>query len=226
MPAVPLLVGSLGAVNALGYMVPILIAGDIFSVIYYKKHADKNSIKKLIPFALAGIIIGMVTGNHLSGDSFNRIIASLIIISLVIILINQNLLKKGANLNIGSKAGSSTFLSKTGPVFSLATGFVSMLGGAGGPVISTYNLITNISKNAFIGTTAWFFFFVNLMKLPLYLFVWKNISTNSLITDLYLLPITALGILSGIYIVKKINEKAFKTIIFTVTFFSALKLFF
>lgn len=226
MPAVPLLAVSLGAVNALGYMVPILIAGDIFSVIYYKKHADKSSIKKLIPFALTGIIIGMVTGKHLSGDSFNRIIASFIIISLVITLINQNLLKKGANLNVKSKTVSSTFLSKTGPLFSIVTGFVSMLGGSGGPVISTYYLITNVSKNVFIGTTAWFFFFVNLIKLPLYFFVWKNISTNSLITDLCLLPITALGILSGIFIVKRINEKVFKTIIFIITFFSALKLFF
>ena len=93
MPAVPLMVGSMGAVNALGYMIPILITGDIFSINYYKKHADGKSLKKLIPFAAVGIFAGMIAGQKISGSSFKKIIAALVILSLVINLINRNLQK-------------------------------------------------------------------------------------------------------------------------------------
>ena len=222
MPAVPLLVASMSAVNALGYMVPILIIGDIFSVSYYKKDADKKSIKQLIPFAAAGIIAGMFTGQYISGDAFKKIIAFFIIISLIVNLINTRLNRRCS----GEKINCSSFVMKTGPLFSSATGFVSMLGGSGGPVISAYYLITGVKKNSFIGTTAWFFFFVNLMKAPLYIFVWKNITWTSVITDILMLPVLAAGIISGVFIVKRINEKLFKTIIYIVTLLSAVKLFF
>ena len=225
MPAIPLIVGSLGAVNALGYMIPILIVGDIFSVSYYKKHADGSSIKKLLPFAAAGIFAGMIAGQKISGSSFNRIIAVFIIISLGINLLNRKLQmdceKKGSGLR-----ECNSLLKKSGPVFSTVTGFVSMLGGSGGPVISTYYLITGVNKNSFIGTTAWFFFFVNLIKAPLYFFVWKNISSISLFTDLFMLPFLAAGIYTGVFIVRRINENLFRIIIYTATFISAVKLFF
>ncbi len=224
MPAVPLLVGSMGAVNALGYMVPILITGDIFSVTYYKKHADRQSLKKLVPFAFAGIIAGMFTGRYLSNSAFKNIIAVLVIISLIINLVNQHLNRQCRDKGRSDSECLSPFLAGSGPVFSAVTGFVSMLGGSGGPVISTYYLMTNVRKNVFIGTTAWFFFSVNLIKLPLYAFVWNNISIYSLITDLCLLPLVAAGIASGIFIVKRINEKIFRIIIYSTTFLSCIKL--
>ena len=226
MPAVPLLVGSMGAVNALGYMIPILITGDLFSISYYKKHADGKSIKKLIPFAAAGILAGMIAGQKISGSSFKQIIAVLVILSLVINLINRNLQKSCTEKKTGIKDCDNSILKKTGPLFSTVTGFVSMLGGSGGPVISTYYLITGVKKNSFIGTTAWFFFLVNIIKTPLYFFIWKNISKASLITDLFMLPLLAAGIYSGVFIVKRINENVFRVIIYSVTFLSAVKLFF
>lgn len=216
LPIVPLVVKSFGAVNALGYMIPLLIVSDIFSISYYRKHADKKELIRLLPFAAAGIFIAMMIGKQLSPDTFKKIIGSLIIITLIIIVADQKILNK--------KSAARNY-KKTGPLFSFATGFSSMLGGSGGAIISTYFLLSDINKNAFIGTTAWFFFSVNLFKLPLYLFVWKNIHSHTLIADLLLLPLVAAGIISGIFIVKKINEKIFKIFIFTATFFSALILF-
>ena len=226
LPAVPLVVQSFGAVRALGLMIPLLVIADIFSVSWYKKSADKKDLIKLIPFAFFGIITALLAGKSFSSSVFNKVIGTLIISSLIIISVNQHLLKKCSSRTSVKGECKNSFAAKTGPFFSFMTGFSSMLGGAGGPIISTYYLITDTDKNRFIGTTAWFFFFVNIMKLPLYLFVWKNITVSSFITDICLLPLTAAGIISGIYIVKRINESLFKIIIFTATLFSAIKLFF
>ncbi|MCP5514227.1 MAG: sulfite exporter TauE/SafE family protein [Spirochaetales bacterium] len=216
LPVVPFVVKSFGAVNALGYMIPLLIAGDIFSVSYYRKNAEKKELIRLLPFAAAGIIFAMIIGGKISADTFKKTIGTLIILSLIIIFLDQK---------ISNKNPAGRNYRKTGPLFSISTGFSSMLGGSGGAIISTYFLLTGINKNAFIGTTAWFFFFVNLFKLPLYYFGWKNIHPYSLLADLMLMPLLAAGILTGIFIIKKINEKMFRIFIFIATFLSALILF-
>jgi uncharacterized membrane protein YfcA len=217
-------VGSLGAVTALGYMIPVLIVADIFSITYYKKNADRKSIKRLMPFAFIGIIAGTITGKYMSGKTFQVVIAVLVITSLFINALNRYLNRKYSSGSDFRKGTGEMLISKTGPVFSLATGFVSMIGGSGGPVISTYYLISGLAKDAFIGTTALFFFMVNFSKLPLYYFFWNNIELKTLAVNAAMLPFTFLGVVTGILIVRKIPEKLFRTIIFATTLLSALKL--
>ena len=217
LPSVPLVVESFGAVEALGYMIPLLVIADIFSVSYYRKHTDKKELIKLIPFAAVGITAGLMTGGSISQGVLKKVIGTLIIISLIIISLNKRL---------SSCRQVTGCYKNTGPFFSMAAGFTSMLGGAGGPLISTYFLLTNVTKEVFIGTTAWFFFFVNMIKFPLYLLVWKNIHINTLAADLFMLPVVAAGIFFGLMIVKRIPEKGFRIFIFSATLLSALKLFF
>ena len=45
-------------------------------------------------------------------------------------------------------------------------GFTTMVANAGGPVTSMYFLACRYPVKAFLGTPAWFFFAVNLIKLP------------------------------------------------------------
>ncbi len=45
-------------------------------------------------------------------------------------------------------------------------GFTTMAANAGGPVTSMYFLASQFSVSEFLGTTAWFFFTVNVIKAP------------------------------------------------------------
>ncbi len=107
----------------------------------------------------------------------------------------------------------------------MVAGFASMIGNATGPIFSVYLLALGFKKNDFIGTSAWFFFIINLTKLPLQVVFWQNIPLENLIfVGLGLIPI-ALGAVAGFYFVKKINEKPFRYIVIVMTALACVRLF-
>ena len=61
---------------------------------------------------------------------------------------------------------------------------------------------------------------VNLLKVPLQIFVWDNISWGTFSLNLAMLPIIGIGAWMGIGIVKRFPESAFRRFIQIVTILS------
>jgi uncharacterized membrane protein YfcA len=74
----------------------------------------------------------------------------------------------------------------------------------------------------YIGINAWFFLVVNLLKVPLQIFVWDNISWDSFSLNLAMLPIIGIGAWLGIGIVRMFPEKAFRRFIQVITILSVI----
>jgi uncharacterized membrane protein YfcA len=104
------------------------------------------------------------------------------------------------------------------------SGFASMIGNAAGPIFSVYLLALGFKKNNFMGISAWFFFIINLSKVPLQIFVWKNIDAASLLTTAIMIPVITIGAVLGAFILKKINDKYFRYLVIVMTGIAALKL--
>jgi len=100
-------------------------------------------------------------------------------------------------------------------------GFATMIGNVAGPILAIYLLAMHLNKKSFIGTTAWFFFIINLTKFPLQVLVWKNININTLTVDILVLPAIAFGAWLGVFFVKLIPEKAYKWFVIVITVLSA-----
>jgi len=100
-----------------------------------------------------------------------------------------------------------------------------MIGNAAGPIMSVFLLSMRLPKHSFVGTSAWFFMVINFLKLPLQYFVWNNISGETLLFDLVMLPFIASGAWIGILFVKKISEKNYRMVIYVLTIASTLMLF-
>lgn len=99
-----------------------------------------------------------------------------------------------------------------------------MIGNAAGPIFSVYLLAKGFKKNDFMGTTAWFFFIINLTKVPLQIFFWHNINVNTIMLTVIMVPAIAVGAIMGVIIIKKLNEKLFHLLILGVTAMAAIKL--
>ena len=97
-----------------------------------------------------------------------------------------------------------------------------MIGNAAGPVMSVYLLSMRKEKMEYIGINAWFFLVVNLLKVPLQAFVWKNITWDSLSLNLLMLPVIGVGAVIGVKIVRLLPEKAFRRFVQVVTILSVL----
>ena len=100
-----------------------------------------------------------------------------------------------------------------------------MIGGVSGAIMAVFLLSMRLPKNSFVGTTAWFFLIVNFLRLPIYIFIWKNISVRTALFDLTLVPIVIAGAVLGIFLVKRIPELTYRKIIMFVTLISTVLLF-
>jgi uncharacterized membrane protein YfcA len=216
MLVVPLMAAIFGGRASAGLVLPMLCFADIFAVSYYNRHANWTYIRRLMPAALLGVLIGVVVGYYVDDSVFTNLISIIIIGSLILMLIQERMVI--SQQIVGGWGMGSTF--------GLLGGFSTMIGNAAGPVIATYFLATKIPKNGFIGTAAWFYLIVNLFKMPVHIFIWESITIRTFVMDLMAIPAIGLGILIGVSIVKRIPENAFRYFVMVMTFIVSLKLLF
>jgi len=212
---VPLLANAFGGRPSVGLLLPILIFADIFAVTWYNRHAQWKHILRLLPWAFAGIILATLVGKSISDQTFNRLLAALVIGGITILLWRDI---RSDKLKIPQ---SRWFAGGLG----LLGGFSTMIGNAAGPVMALYLLSMRLPKNSFIGTGAWFFFIVNLSKVPMHIWSWKTISLNSFMLDVMVIPAVAAGAFLGIWLVRLLPEKFYRLLVIVTTLLSALLLF-
>jgi uncharacterized protein len=203
-----------GGKASTGIVLPLLCVADIAAVIYYNRHAQWKHFWKLIPWMAAGILIGVYTGKDLNETVFRKVMALIIIVTVVIMIWMEIRKKVTVPTNL-------LFISSTG----LVAGFTTMLGNLAGAFSNIYFLAMRMPKNDFIGTAAWVFLVINLFKMPFQVLYWKNINTTSLLTDLYLLPALALGFWAGIKIVTRIRDDNYRKAVIVLTLIGSIAIF-
>ena len=214
MFVVPTFAIIFGGKSSTGILLPILMMADWFAVGYYHRHAEWKYLWKLFPWAFIGIGIALWVGEVINDVWFKNIIAIMIFICIGLML------WKDPQKKFSFFPDSWWFAASMG----ILGGFATMIGNVAGPIFAIYLLAMHLPKNNFIGTTAWFFLIINLSKFPLHIFIWDTIKWNTLKLDLILLPGIALGAFLGIWLVKKIPDKTYRTFVIIVTSISALLL--
>jgi uncharacterized protein len=211
---VPIMAEIFGGKASSGIVLPMLVFGDLIAVKRYRKHADKKRVIELLPWAIVGLIIGLATGNMVNDAQFKSIIAITVIAGLAVMIIQE---KRGARV-----PDHWTFAA----VLGLAGGFSTMVGNAAGTVMMIYLLSMRLPKYSFIGTGAWFFMIINIIKIPLQIIFWNGITPQTLAFNAMMIPAILLGAFLGIHVVKRIPEKPFRYMVIILTAIAALKLFF
>jgi uncharacterized membrane protein YfcA len=194
-----------------GILMPLLIVGDTFAVIYYNRHTQWVHLRKLLPWVLAGVLFGVWFGKDLNESQFKTWMAVLILSSTVLMIWGEFTKR----LDV-PKHG--TF----GAVMGLLAGFSTMIGNLAGPFADLYFLAMRLPKNHFIGTAAWLFFIVNIFKLPFHIFVWQTITWDTLKIDLWLLPVVVIGLVLGVRLVSRLQELRYRKIVIALTAIGAI----
>ncbi len=179
MPAVPILAGIFGGRLSTGILLPMLSIADIFAVKYYHRHAEWRHILHLLPWAVLGIVLGTVIGDLVNDVQFRHILAVVILLGLAMMIIRE--FQYGAS-RISKHWWLSALIGK-------ATGFISMITNAAGSLLTIYLLSKKLSKNSYIGTMAWFFMLINLVKMPTHVFIWKTITLDTSLLNITLTPL-------------------------------------
>lgn len=204
-----------GSKASTGVVLPLLCLADIMAVKYYHRHAQWSHFWKLLPWIIAGILLGVFIGKDLNETYFRKVMAIIIMLTVVIML----LIEISKNISIPD---NKLFIAAMG----LIAGFTTMLGNLGGAFSNIYFLATRMVKNDFIGTAAWIFLVINFFKLPFQIIYWKNISIETLRIDLFLIPAIIAGFFAGIVIVGKLKDSSYRKIVFVLTIIGAFIIFF
>lgn len=212
---VTLMALAFGSKPSTGLLMPLLLAGDVFAIVYYHQHAQWSYLRRFLPWMMGGVLIGVWIGDRVDETTFQQLMGYTIL-GTVVMLVWWERKKERMIPNHWAFAG----------VTGLMAGITTMIGNLAGAFSNVFFLAMRLPKQAFIGTAAWLFFLINLFKLPFHIWVWKTITPKTLWIDLWLLPAVAMGLFAGVFVVKKIPESWFRPIILILTALGALILFF
>jgi uncharacterized membrane protein YfcA len=206
----PLMVLTVGdARYAAAWTLPILSTADVFAVLFWRKHADARKLFSLIPWVAAGMLAGALALS-LPEHVLRRIIGCIVVLMLVVHIVRSRNPQQRV-------AGSPSF-------YGIVAGFASTIANAAGPVMNMYLLSRKLPKEQFVATGAWFFLLINLAKVPIY--SWHHLfSGTSLRFDFLMVPAVVCGAFAGLWIVHRVPQRLFDTMIVLLTGISAFVLF-
>lgn len=212
--AVVIFANLLPARESLGVVLLILLAGDLVAVTVYRSDAHWASLFRLVPWAGVGVVVGAIAAGHLP-DELMRVLIGVIVIMLVIVqAIRSRRTSEDTDVPLPAWLSVAT---------GLLAGFATMIANAAGPLMIIYLLAMRLPKLTFVGTAAWFFLTLNLLKVP-FSYHLGFISPNSVRLSLQLAPFAILGALFGRRLINGIDQRMFENIALGLTMLAGIRL--
>jgi len=212
MVGVPLLTLIMPARDAAGVMLPVLLAMDAIAVYAYRKEVNWKILWIMLPGAAVGTLIGWALWSVVSDAAVLLFVG---VVTLLFIL--------DALLPLRKKLEGLAPSRPWGAFWGGFAGFTSFISHTGGPPFQIYVLPQRLPPAVYSGTSAFFFAIVNSAKLIPYFFL-GQLSVSNLSLSATLIPVGVLGVLGGIFLVRRISMTLFYRVAYWLVFLLSLKL--
>lgn len=228
MLTTPLCVLAFGPRDAIGILLPLLCAGDAFSLYHYWGKWERRTLKYFLPGVTVGVVIGAQLFGVLSARALNLTIGGLALAFLGFQFIKEKVFraegKFAPNHAVGLPCG-------------IASGVTSTIAHGAGPIVSLYLIPQQLPKEIYVGTTVLVFTWINWIKLPFFcldrsmvdLPVFASralITADTLTKSLTFLPLIPAGVWLGVWLNRNISERAFLRLVYALTLLTGLHLIF
>ncbi|HVZ64457.1 MAG TPA: sulfite exporter TauE/SafE family protein [Lacunisphaera sp.] len=208
----------LPARQATGVVLPLLILGDVFAVVVYRRHAQWRHLWRLLPATLAGIVVGWWVLRKADDAQTARLVGVLLVAMLAV----HGWRRFRARTDPAAPAPSARVFAVASGLFA---GFSTQVANAAGPVMTLYLLAMRLPKLEFVGTGAVFFMLVNWVKVP-FMVQLGLINHDSLLLNLWLAPAVMVGALLGRVALPRINTATFEAVALVLAILAVAKLLF
>ncbi|CAN5637164.1 sulfite exporter TauE/SafE family protein [soil metagenome] len=209
--AVPLIALTMPVPHAAAILMPVLFLADVMGAKALFIERDKALTKLLLPAGLLGTLLGTFLFGVLSASTVAAVLGALTLLFLA-----QRML-------FPPRVDSKPAPRWLGFLLGTASGFASFVAHAGSPPINAYLLPLKLPPLRYTGTMATFFLVVNFSKWVPYAFLglidWQNMATGVL-----LLPFAALGVVLGIFLMRRMDPKVFYALVHIGMFLTGSKL--
>jgi uncharacterized membrane protein YfcA len=201
------------AKQATGFVLPMLIFGDLVAVASYRQHARWQHLWRLFPWTAVGVLIGWATLGRIDDGQ-----AKVLIGGLVLLLLAFHLFRRRKNQGDAAEHGPWF-----APVVGVLAGFTTLVANAAGALMAVYLLAMRLPKLEFAGTGAVFFLLLNLFKVP-FMANLGLITPQSFKFNLLLAPVVLLGTVGGRWLLPRVNQRWFENITLSLGALAGLKL--
>lgn len=217
--SVALFAAVLPARESTAVMVPLLIAGDLSAIWMYRHDVDWPTLARLAPAVLVGLGSGVIVLWVADDTAMKRLIGIILLL-----LTASTLWLMWRRRRSGRDAAGTANSFQRSPlarwVYGATGGFTTMVANAGGPPMTMYLIASGFDVMTFMGTQAYFFFLVNLAKIPFQIGL-GLISARSLVLDAVLLASLALGAVLGWFLIRRMRATVFDVLVIALTVVSS-----
>ncbi|MCT2223733.1 sulfite exporter TauE/SafE family protein [Microbacterium paraoxydans] len=195
----------------------LLMVGDVFALLAYRRHAHWPTLLRLAPAVVAGLLLGFAF-LALTGDGVVRRAIGVILLLMIAVTLWRRWRQARAEQEAAARGGALL-----AGVYGTLGGFTTMVANAGGPVMSMYFLATRTPVQVFLGTSAWFFAIINVIKVPFLAGI--GLFTGPVVlADAILAPLVVLGALLGLRVARRLDQRLFDRIVIVLTILGAVYL--
>jgi uncharacterized protein len=177
------------------------VISDWFGLYAYRKEFDKRVLLIACVSMTLGVGIGWATA-RLIPEAWATILVGVISVAFAL---NRFLRRAVLVEPREAEWGKGLF-------WCTISGFTSFVSHAGGPPYQVYTLPLGMRKAVFAGTSTMAFAYINALKLVPYFYL-GQINLWSLEVALKLMPIAAAAVFFGVWVVKRLPEKLFFSIV-------------
>jgi uncharacterized membrane protein YfcA len=228
MLTTPLCALAFGPKAAIGILLPLLCAGDAFSMYHYWGKWDRRNLQFLLPGVIIGVFLGVQLIDRFSERQFKAIIGVLAVVFVVFQFVKEYIFRAEGTFSPNHRLGVP---------FGIGTGVTSTFAHGAGPVVSMFLIPQRLPKELFVGTNVLIFFWVNWIKMPFFvldrtLMDLPLLAPEALITGttlkmtLLYLPLVPLGVWLGVWLNRRIPETLFLKFVYALTFITGVQLIF
>jgi hypothetical protein len=200
--------------QATGVILPMLILGDVFGVLLYRRHAEWRHLWRLFPWTGAGVVLGWLALGRINDHQTTRLVGAILALMLAVHYWRKLRLETEAAAPAPAVVAAGT---------GLLAGFTTLVANAAGSVMTIYLLAMRLPKLGFLGTNAMFFLLLNWFKVP-FMVNLGLINRESLALNLKLAPAVIAGALLGRYAAARMNQRVFENVALGLTALAAVKL--
>lgn len=211
--ATPLMALVMPPDQVIGLLLPILMFADVFAVALHWGRWDRRLALRLIPSAVVGVTAGTVFITNAPTRSLRLALGVIVLLFAVYKVLESRLL---AWLRYRPQPWH-------GLVAGTVAGFSSALAHTGGPPVSIYLLLQDVTPRVFIATSALFFMLLNWIKVPYYLYA-GLFDLQRLWQVAGLMFLVPLGVWIGRWLGNRISKPAFDRLILALIAGSGLLL--
>lgn len=206
-----IMVLALPADEAVGLLLPMLIAADSFAVAAYWRKWETRLLWPLLSAAVVGIVAGTFVISHISEVALRRLIAVALLLFAIVYM-------KQRGVRIPQQHRKQWAI-----VAGTTAGFTSSVAHAGGPPIIVYLMGVGLEPKRFVGTTVGLFAMINILKVPGYLLT-GLIDGHLILSTIWGWPMIPVGVVLGRSLVDRVDRVVFERITMVLLVAGALAL--